>query len=807
MDDITEAEQEINTGGINNPDLDKDLKPGVTALKNPEQAWAVFSSLVGDSHDRNDINARVNKKFNGEPPITSLKEAWRSNVSMLFLSGVIGQIVPSLTSYIENCRFLTQAKLKDDSQDGQRKTELLREKFTSMIRQWRGFRAFYSSLCQEIVLTGYAFVIWSDEYDWRGRFYREDEAFVPDGTPPFSEYVQVLGVKQDFLIHELTSIIQDKEAAEAAKWKTDNTADAINKAIPYKDNEDPNNPRKWEDAVREGNLGMSHSSGAKVVETGHLFAIETGAPEKDGNVPVTHIILNRNDKHDDLLWHEKRFKSMSDVVCLFTLEPGNNKFYGSKGIGRTLANYAHLIDIIVNRAVDNLFLSGLIVVQWGGAKGLPNPKVKTPFLAIHPDAKFDQKPKLQANAEEFVVAVNFIVDRAQQAVGAYLAAALNPAEEGKERTAREATIDYQRELQSKAAHIARFAGQWGDYVSNTQRKACDADTTDSQAKEFQEWALGDKEKNIPAVVTREELTEWAESAAAEVLQDLTQAENQAKIGIADAVMGNPMVDQVKSLRMKITAMIGGNPSVANDLILPNAIDPNEEIEQFRQQQIETEAILNGASMPVSGRDNDEVHLKQIMPDMAKGMQALVQNPESALDKPETLDHLHAGGVHAAAHVQGMKNKGAPPEKTAPYEQALDQGDKVLTKFAEQLQKMKAAKEQQAQEAQQQPPVEPDQPMGSTEKPLPFTEKVAVAWIGQFEQLDTNSRARLEKLTGLIDSTEELSKNVDTALDNAKEVVNSSVPILATPPEPLPPNPAPSPEPPINEAVPQESMAA
>lgn len=802
MDKDTSAQDSLEVG-INNPELDKSLKPTVRALKDERQAWSVFSNLRDSNKTRNDIFAKIAEKINGNQPFPDQRktaQGWKSNFSLLFLSGVLGQIVPSLTSFIENAKFLTQSKLKDESPEGQKKSEILREKFTSLMRRWPDFRSFYSSLCQELVSTGYGFVIRTDEYDWRGKFYRQDEAFVPDGTPQYSKGVQVLGVKQDFLIDEITSIIRDKEAAEAAKWDVDNTVEAINKAIPYDQltqSDTTQNPRKWEDAIREGNLGISHSAGAKIVEAAHLFAVETG---EDGK--VTHVILDRNAEHAKLLWHESRFDSMRDVVNLFTLEPGNGKFYSPKGIARQLVNYAIAIDNLVNRAMDNLFLAGLIVITWDPARGLPNPKIKVPFLSVHPDAKMDQKPKLQATVNEFVAAVNFVVEQAQRAVGAYLSTALTPEGQGTQadKTARQATIEYQRELQSKAAFIARFAGQWSDYVGTAQRIACNPDTNDPEAKEFRELVLGDKENGIEPVVTEEELKEWAESPAAEVLQDLTQSENQAKLAVTQGIFANPLVqrfyDMKKVSDAGITAAMGGNPQFVKDITLPDAMDPTSEIEGFRQQQLETEAILAGASMPVSPRDLHKTHLDQLIPDMQKGAQNLQQNPQQALDHPEILDHNHAGIVHGVAHVEEWKKQGALPQETAPYEQALSAGEQGLTQFAKQLQQMKAQQEQQKAEqeaqmqAQMQPPVDQNQAIAEEGKPLPMTEKLAVAWIGQYDKLGQPERTRLEALTGLLQPHEEIAKHIDNAnsppipLDNSENQAQTE-PAMQSTPEPPP----------------------
>jgi hypothetical protein len=806
--DNSTADIQVSLGGINNPQLNpKTLVAGKTALTDEVQAWTVFDNLRQAQRERNGINAQIADNCNGKAPYMQTDiAAWQSNFSVLFLSGIIDKIVPILVAYVENAKYLTQSKLKDESQAGSEKSEKLRDEFTKTVRRWPGWRSFISSLCQELILIGYTFAVRTDEYDWRVKHYRQDQAFIPEGTSQFAEFVQVLAVKQDILIHELTEIIQDKEAAQAAKWDVEATATAINNAFPKNELTDDQsyNPRSLVDVIQEGNLGMSYSTGAKVVKLGHVFAVETA----DGG-KVTHVILNREATHNALLWHESRFDSMRDVVTLFTLDPGNGNFYGSRGVGRRTVNYSVAMNSAVNDLLDQLRLAGLIVLQQDLAKGTPPPRVKRPFLWLNKDSELvTQRQGMNLNIEAGVTLINKLGEMAQIATQQYVpnTIAESTAQNSEKPTAHQVSIDYQREQQSTAAFIGRFAGQIAEMIGMMQRAMAHPDTNDADALEFRLNALGNEKKGIPAIVTEDELQEWAKSPAAEVLQDLTAQEAQMKLAAANdpELVQSPAINQKARLEMKLGAMLP--QPLVQSLLKPDFIDPDEEAENFRQQQSETEDILKGLSVPVSGRDNHKVHLDVLLPDMLSGGQALQkkinENPNIVLN-PQTgaaLDHFSAGFKHASAHVQKWAQQSPPREQIIPYAQKVTQGSKGLDELATEVLKLKGKIHEQQAAQQQQPgqdqgaaPQLPPGPGGgdNVAEIIPFTEKVGIAWIGQFDKLPSDEQRRLAMLTGLSTPGIEAADTLEQQQGGPSSTMAPPPPPPAAPPQPpaqIPPAP-------------------
>ena len=685
---------------INQPDLDPEtLQPGRTALTNAAQAWSVFSKLRQDQRDRNDVNSQITEIFNGRAPFAESDiEGWQMNFSTLFMRGVIDKTVPVLTDYIEKAKWLTQSRLKEDSVEAETKSNKLRDLVTKAIRSWDGWRSFCSALCQELMLVGYTFAIRTDEDTPWPAHYRSDKAFVPDGTPQFAKHIQFIGIEQDFYINELTDIIQEREQAEANGWIEDAVIEAINRSMPTRDDADENtNPRRWADIVQEGNAGAAMSSGARTVKAAHLFAVETGQ-----NGKVTHVILDRENKHEALLWKEARFDDIQDQVTLFTLDPGNGNFYSSMGLGTRLSNYSVGIDAATMNSLDQKRIAGLIPMQMDQGKTCPPPKVKAPFLYISKEATIVPRSPVPADSQDYILLIQQLIKMAEVATQQYVpsATAVGSDESGGRKTARETTVDYTREQQSVAAFVGRFAGQFAGLIESIQKALAREDSGHEAAKEFQLRALGNKKLKIDPICTPEELAEFVASPAAEVLQDLTMQESAAKLALANdpEIMQSPFIDQKRRLEMKLTAFPVPT-TISSALLKPEALDPNDEAEQFAQQTGETNDIMQGASVPVSGRQNHKVHLDALVPDMLKGFDGLQQaasaNPEAATgpEMGQALDHLNAGIVHGDAHVAKWEASGAPPAAIQPHKAALGMLTDKLHKFGADLMKLRQTQDQ------------------------------------------------------------------------------------------------------------------
>jgi len=357
---------------------------------------------------------------------------------------------------------------------------------------------------------------------------------------------------------------------------------------------------------------------------------------------------------------DDQFKSMSDATAFFTFQKGNGTLHGSKGIGRDIYELAGMLDRTRNETVDRLIMAGKLFIQ-GDVKRIHTFKMSVVGSTVIIPTGWDVlERKLDADVEPFMQLDAYFKGIVDDLIGSVS----KPQIEGEAfRSPQAWALLAQREEESRDIKITRFMEQFTDLVGGMQRRMCDPDTIEEDAKEFQ--------KEMLKVMTREELDELANSPVAGTIQDLTPMERQLIVTVAAEKRGNPLYNQ-RALEVEdMTARMGAD--FANRVILPDQ-DPTEEAEQHRLQQMELVLLSGGQPVPVSPRDNHLIHIQILLPAMEQVGQQLTQGHFPT-------DTLEVMGAHLNEHVNRARQQGAPPEALAP---ALA----LLKNFVQTIQKLK-----------------------------------------------------------------------------------------------------------------------
>jgi len=663
------------TGTINTPGLTSALKPQRRAISDAKQARALTVSLEFAAKERNVRNARIAAKVNSEKPFKQVSlEAdglgWKSNFTTQPLSMLVNKVTPRLRKALEAVKYLTNSMLPDNVPGNAVKSEMFRREITKLVRSRPGWDSFLTEVFMEDVLYGYAIVAWLDEFGWMPEFFRQDMGFVPTGTKQEASGAQVLTLRKKYLIHELFSLIEDKEAAKAAGWNVPNTVTAINNAIPdTRRSQQSSWERIYEDLVREANVGLSHENGSLIVPVWHVLAQEI-----DGK--VSHYILldcgtgkeSKEPKNDMLFEREDQYPSMADASAFFSFEYGNGTLHGSKGIGRQIYSMAAMLDRARNEIVDRLNLAGKIIIQ-GDDKALRRFKMSVVGNAILIGQGYQiTERKIDPGIENFLQLDQFLTSLLDQLAGAVTPKAL----EGERVTAAAVNLLAGREEESRDNITARALGQFATMMSTMQKRICSPDVVDEDAKAFQ--------KKMLEFMTREELTQLSEQPVAETVADYTEIERQKIVVIAAEGRGNPLYNQKELERRKLTAQV--DEEFADAVLLPDN-DPTVQAEQTRLQQLELMLIAGqGTDVPISPRDNHLIHLGVLIPAMEQAAQVAAQDPGGVAILGSMLKH-------AQGHLQGAEQSGAPKDQ-------LKQAADIINKLTSSMQQIEQLAQAQAQ---------------------------------------------------------------------------------------------------------------
>jgi hypothetical protein len=637
-----------NIGAIASPDLPAGGgKPRNRSIIDAKQAKSIVTTLEVANKDRNLKNARIMAKYNSERPHTQTKLeseglGWKSNYTSKPLPMLIDKVAPRFVQAIEGVKYLTNSKLPGSIPGADVKTEAFRREITSTARARPGWRNLISELGQENALFGYAVLAWLDEFHWFPKFFRQDNFFIPTGTKQLPAFAQVVVLRENLLLHELAQMISDKDAAKIRGWDIPATVKSINGAMPENRRTQQTDPQRvYEDMIRESVVGTSYEAGARVVTLWHLLATEiTGK--------VSHYIFDSCD-FSELFSSEDQFENMPEAVSFFSFQQGNGTMHGSKGIGREIYAMAGILDKNRNDVVDRLNLAGKVIIQ-GDEKALARFKMSIVGNAILIGQNYTvAERKFDAAVEPALTLDTFLTGLLDQMAGATTPKVF----EGERVTKAQVDLFAAREEESRDTIIGRFLNQFADMMTTMQRRLCDANTAEQDAKDMQ--------KRLLEIMSREELDMLAKQAVAETVKDYTDLERQQVVVAAQEGQGNPLFNQKELQRRKLTAQV--DEEFADAVLLPDN-DPTVMAEQTRQQQMELPIIVGqGAEVPVSPRDNHIIHLQVLMP-------ALEQTAHAATADPHAVSTMQALLKHAETHYGLAEQGGVTKEVLAPFTDTL-----------------------------------------------------------------------------------------------------------------------------------------
>lgn len=692
----TNDEQAPTASGINSPMLSKAGKPKQRAITDVTQMFNIIGNLQQARRSQNEKNGRIQGKLNAERPydddtLRSEGLGYKSNFSTKPLSTTVDKVSARLTKSVQAARYLTSAELPDSIPDANKKTELFRQEITNCIRRWPGWYDFISEVAAEDSTFGWTTIAWLDTESWKPVHFRQDRAYLPDGTKHSVDSVQFAAFLQYVMPHELANLIrgengsaEDLKLAEDAGWDIPNTIESINNAkppsIPAAQSAPYTDFRRYEDALRESSVTLSLVDGAKQVMLWHVFATEI-----DGK--ISHYMGDGNSKK---LLFEKldRFDKIEDCLALISYQQGNGLLMGSKGIGREIYELSNIVDRSRNEVVDRLQMSGKIIVT--GPENKIN-RFKLTVLGnvcIIPEGFTINQNKIESSVQDFIALDQLLTQLLDQIAGG-----VTPRTFERERvTSTEVNLYAAREEEKRDDIDTRFVTKLGAVISTIQRRIV-KDTSDPDSKRVREKLLN--------YMSEEEMNDLASQPALRTVEDYTMSDTQKLVAFAEQKRQDPLYNQTKLQRYSAAALISAE--FADDVLLPEN-DPTVPSEQSRQQLLENTLLAQGGEVPVSPRDNHPIHRAVLKQTLGPIAQAAGQGD------PQALAVAEAFLKHWSAHLEASMAAGEDKAALAPE-------IKEIQAVAQQLGELQA--QMQAQQAQQVPQQAAAAPQAQLEAPAPL----------------------------------------------------------------------------------------
>lgn len=634
---------------INPPEFSESgkLKDEPKAISNASQALQIARKLEHNDEQRDIRRARVLSAFNGAAPYSQSEliakaQGYRYNVSFGFMEGAIGRAVVPYNELTIDIANLTEIKANLPDQ----KLKIIQVEFGKIMDKWGKWPKFVSRLNQDLVLNGYNAAIFPSDYDPFPVFVSQKDGFVDEGSPNDVNDLELFVWRKSYMLHEFYAKISDADTAKKAGWNVDNVQKAITSAMPaslYTNG--MTSSGMWtavESAIRGGSLWAS-IVGATMVHTLHVFATETTGK-------VTHYIVldnvatdgSKDDSEDgpELFKKEDRFDSMRDFLVYFDLETGDGTWHGSKGVGQRLFNTHQANDKMINSALDTTFTAGLVMLQPGDQVQQEEMSLTVlgPFAVI-PNGISINPQTLPNVAPTFFQMQALLSGTSEQRVGDVV-----PTNQAllanQPQTATAARISAGRQELITRGNLKRYIDPISQVLSIIVRRLLKKNSPNAYAKEFQ------NELNRKGL-SDEDIDEIRGARNTGKIEDIlgnTAANTQI---IFAEFRGDPEIDQEKLKFKRIASVLDAD--AAEELMLTDQ-DQTKQIESARQQELELLAIQAGMKVPVSPRDNHEIHLQILLQDMGTKVQGQAQN-----FTPEIIPLLKAEVQHGADHLRILKS--------------------------------------------------------------------------------------------------------------------------------------------------------
>lgn len=652
---------EEGNGTIKTPKYDKDLKPNRPAFKDEKEVFQICTVAVAANKDRNERDAYVISKYEGDPPYDDVQRrtrglGWQSNISAGLLLFVMGRVQPSFLRAINSTKYLTGQAIPDD----QDKTVFYQEKITKFIRNWDGWQEFLSDIVFEDLLLGRGNCAWGDEYDWRPKFYNTSNFLLPEGCPQNVDKLPWIIRLDTFLLHEFISKIKDPDSASAAGWDIDNCVKALNEATQQQERKD--RPREIQDWLSDGAYSSTYTQTLPLtVKTFTVLAME---PDSDGK--ISEWVIRQS---DGLLLYKKenKYDRMSDaaqMLCYTRTTSGTA--HGSKGLGRILLNIHQVYDRAVNKLIDDSYLASMRVAEMPANKRVNfSFKVQAPFL-ITPEGYSSQPSNMSVNTEAFYALVRQVQSMGDQTAGAYTPSSIIP-QNSSDKSATQSAIDAQKDAEIKEGVMSRFLSQFNGIIFSMTRRILNQETYDEDAKKLQQELLD-------YGITKEQIEELRNGNPFSSIADYSSSARNSKIlqFFNSIGHGNPAFDQMKMLKDVAAAIVDND--YANEVFLPTANPDNNDVAVNQQMTEFASMVASGLPIKPSPTDDDMTHMATIV----KEVQAMIQ--QQPFQDKQKLTGMKMVIAHMGMHLEAAKAKGGKPADLKQFEQFAQQMVKTITDY-------------------------------------------------------------------------------------------------------------------------------
>lgn len=627
--------------------------------------------------------AKVQGLLDGNPPYkkAKLRELGRAEDANINLRTGEGTVDAAKTPYydlvFESPRFLdAYTDWGDDPQRWFEWSETISNGLHDLFDKWDGFDCNTQLLQWQMCVHGIGIAMFVDTYDWRWESRSIGDVLVPDNAKADIDRLPECAIPRVYYPTDLYQLIKNEAVARARKWNVELARKAIINASPRDFRQaNGNNWEAYQEAIRTGDVSWSNKS-SEIMVVDYLV--------KEFDQKITHTIVlddgtpmtsSLTAPKDEFLFQKVgRFDVFNHVICPFFFDViGAGLWHGVKGLGPKIYDFCQLENRLTGKNIDQAML-GLVVVPKQADDWQTMETISAGGVTVfRPGTEFVQT-KLADNLEGPLMVKRDLQYMRGQNTGQYRQPTSD--DQHAPTLGQDQMIAQDRAVLGKGAVNRYYKSLDRLYREMVRRvlnpKLSKSDPGGKEAHEFREWCM---ERGVPEECLK--------------MENICRVKAVRSIGYGSPVMREiisnkllslvPMMNEkgrANALRTSIAPFVG---QAQVDAFFPSFDEMPKPGEQEQQATDENNALKDPeGETQVTYEDNHLIHFDIHFASMAKHFQAM---QAGQADPMKTLVHLHQGGVHTRAHLNGMQND---PTREAQYKER-EAGWQQLSKIADQLQ--------------------------------------------------------------------------------------------------------------------------
>lgn len=468
-------------------------------LSNAEHAYEIVGFLSKANEQRTITESRVRAMLDGIPPYSQTilrqrAESYRCNVNFREAEAIHSAAMTPYYDLFAEARYLADVGLQDDNKSMEVKnSKIATTEFDRMLRSYDGFDYNMQMGLLDMIGYGKGFIFWPDTESWWFKAIKQSRVLVPDNTSADIDSLELVVVRQSWMVHELYKLIRDKSAATDMGWNVAECMKEIQQANPDYGNFDTTTEIE-ENQKRIRNNDLYESIRSATVNAAHVLV-------REFNGKVSHLIVSETrpqtttsgQKVDRQFMFKKadRFDNFRQVVGSMFFDLGDGTWHSIKGLLVKMYPFIEIKNRLSCSVIDNTFINLSVLVQPTTERAFQEAVLQQQGpVSIMRHGLEIQQWGLAGRMEEGLAVEQRLENKLQANIGQYRQTLQR--EKGNPETATKVKADVFKEQTLGKGSVNRLYQQLDDIYAEIYRRATLENLTDdnggpnSQALDFRE---------------------------------------------------------------------------------------------------------------------------------------------------------------------------------------------------------------------------------------------------------------------------------------------------------------------------------